>query len=510
MSNRFKIAKTGVEAREGLIKGANFLADCVGSTLGPFGQNWFLEKDGGRVTNDGVTVAKDLMCRDEIQNQGLRALREAAVKTNDQVGDGTTSAIVLAQAILKEATSALGNGKSFITKITPSELIKKLNKELAEVLVKLKEISLPIKTKEELVASALVAVENEELAKMIGETQWELGPQGFILCDETAERESKIERIKGVRIDNGFGTSLMMNNFEKQTLEVNDTQIILTSHVCQTLLPFKKTGEQLAKMGKRKLVILARAFNEQAIRDAMENHKVGFQIYPINAPYTDMNEVFKDLSAVTGATFFASENSDLNDLNVLDVGFAGRVVSGRYDAIITGLDDEKSKERITLRLKELEDQLKGEKSEFMKNNLVSRISQLTNGFASLKIGAQSDVERKRLKDKSDDAVNAVRAALQEGVVKGAGLAFKEIADGLPEDSLLKRPLCSIYEQIMSTAPADWSVPEWVKDPTKVLRIALENAVSVAGALATAGGVTAMERDKPRLVEEVKTEDDEDK
>jgi chaperonin GroEL len=504
MSTRFKIAQTGTEARDRLIKGANFLADCVKSTLGPFGQNWLLEKDGGRITNDGVTVARDLMVRDEIENQGLRTLREASIKTNDQAGDGTTTAAVLAQAILHEAIKALGSSRAVITKITPADLLNKLNQELKEVIEKLKALSRPIESKEELIASALVSVENEELANLIGGTQWDLGPDGFILAKETAERQSKIELIRGVRLDNGLGLSLIMNNLEKQTLEAENCQVILTSHVVNSLAPLKKVGDQLAKMGKNKIVLVARGFGGEAIRDVMANAKNNFNFYPINAPYVDMNEVFKDLAAVTGATFFPSEGPELSDINISDVGYCGRILAGRYEAVITGPEDEQTKERVAARITELENQVKGEKSEFMKKSLAGRIAQLKNGFASLEVGAQSDVERKRLADKAEDAVNAVRAALQEGVVPGAGLAFKQIAEELPDGYLLKLPLRSIHDQIVSTAPAEWVVPEWVKDPTRVLRIALENAVSVAGTLATAAGVTAQERDKPRLVEEVKT------
>jgi chaperonin GroEL len=505
-----KIVKLGIEARNELVKGAEFIAECVKSTLGPFGQNFFLEK-GNKITNDGVTIAKEIWLKDEVKNRGVRAFQEVATRTNNEAGDGTTTAIILADTILKEAVKHLGD-EDIIGKKRPIEVVNQIEKEKNEVIEKLSKMAEKIKTKEELINSAKVSVEDEKLGNLIGSMQWELGKDGVILAEETAEKNSSIEKINGLRIDNGFGTSILINNQEKQTLDILDTKIILTDYSFidsaieekNGFNPIKKIVDSLVRTGARNITIVARAFSANCIRTCLENiNKGAVRIYPINAPYVDQKEIMQDLAAVLGGKFYHHEESRLEDMQLIDVGYAHKIVARRFDAVLTGKTDKKGKERVEKRIKELKDKLAGSKSEFEKKGLEQRISQLQNGFALLKVGANSETERNWKKDKADDAVNAVRAAFQEGVVDGAGLAFKKIAKELPEDYILKRPLMSIYEQINFSAPKDWKAPDWVKDPIKVLRVALENACSVAGTLATASGVVVKENDKPKYVEEIK-------
>lgn len=508
MSHLNKVVKTGIEARNKIVKGANFVADAVKSTLGPFGMNAAIEK-GGRITNDGVSIAREISLKDELEDRGVAIIREAAVKSNDEAGDGTTSAMTLAQAILKEALKYLPNEKTVIGKKRPIEIVNQLHKEKDEVIEMLKGMSEIVTSKEQLIQSAKVSVEDNELAEIIGSTQWDLGKDGYIICEETSEKKCSVQRISGVRIDNGFASSLVQNNQEKQSLEIENVHVILTSHTVtrpeKQLLPIV---QQLANAGKNKLAIIARAFSKEAISFCMENMRAGFEIYPINAPYTDHIEIFKDLQAVLNARYINDEDGELEDMNLSDVGFARHIISRRFDSIFTGEDNEVIRTRTENRLVDLRKRLEGEVSEFEKKNLTQRIAQLSNGLAILKVGARSDVERKYRKDKADDAVNAVRAVLEEGTVPGAGLAFKTISDKLPDTYLLKTPLLSIYNQIKSTAPQDFVIEDWVKDPVKVLRIALSNAVSVAGTLSTINIAIAQERPKPRLVEEVKTKEEE--
>lgn len=503
-----KKTAVGIQAREKVLKGANYLADAVRSTLGPYGMNALLEK-GNRVTNDGVTIAKEIWLPDELENRGVCVLREAAIKTNDEAGDGTTTAITLAQAILKESNRLLANEKTFVGKMTPSELIKTLEKERVEITNKLSEMKTEIKSEEQLINSAKVSVENDELAKLIGSAQWKLGKEGVLIAEDTTEKTCSIQEVKGIRIDNGFGTSMIINNEEKGTLEIKDTYVILTNYTFQDFRPIEKIINEIIRkqnngQTKKNIVIVARAFTEMAIKLCMENiHQGSCNIFPINAPYTDQIEVMKDLEVVLGGRFFSTENGDLEDMMISDVGFANKIVAKRYSAIFTGEENEKMNERIEKRVGELKKRIIGETSEFEKKNIESRIAQLTNGFAIVKIGATSDTERQYKLDKSIDAVNAVRAALQEGVVPGAGLAFKKIAEQLPDTYILKRPLNAIYEQICTSAPQGFTVPEWVMDPVKVLRVALEKACSVAGVLASTAIVVANENPKPKYVQEVK-------
>lgn len=489
------ISITGIKARDKVLAGANYLADAVKSTLGPFGSNALMEK-GNRITNDGFTVSKALApaIEDEFERRGALVLHEVSSKTNDQVGDATTTSMVLAQAILKEGVRMLPTESTFTSKMTPSELIRKIESEKNDVLELLKEATTEITTEEELIASAKVSVENDDLAELIGSAQWKIGPDGVIMAEEYNEHTCQIEYVKGIKFDNGYPSSAFINNPEKQSVEVEDCPVIMTNYVLQNLNPIKHVIDQLIQAGERKIAIIARGFSDDCTRVCLENHKNGVYFYPINAPYTDQAQILKDITAIIGGTYLSQEDSILEDSTINDVGRAEKIVVRRFDTVITGKEDPWA------RVKVLQETLKGEASEFEKKNINTRISQLSNGFAILKVGANTEVDRKRLKDKADDAVNAVRLALQAGTVKGAGLAFKEISESLPDGYILKRPLMTIYNQIMSTAPSDFVIEDWVRDPFLVLKAALENACSVASVLATVTAVVCAENPKKRKYE----------
>lgn len=499
-----KITVTGIEARNRAIKGANFLADVVKATLGPWGLNAALEK-GNRITNDGVTIASEVELKDEIEQRGLAIIRESCLKIVSEVGDGTTSGLVLAQAILKEAVRYLGDDKTFKARKTAIDIINTIETERKEITEKLIAMATPVETEAQLIASARVSVEDEDLADLIGKLQFEIGKDGIIIAEETNERTSTSDRVNGIRIDNGLAIPSMMNNIEKQCVEIKDgAKVILTNFVFQDLFGIQNLGKTLASSGVRDLILVGRAFGANAIRDIVANVERGFNIYPVNAPYQDQVEMMKDLAAVCGGKFFDIETAAQDDIMVSDVGYVQKFIGRRDDAIFSGRDDEKTTSRVEKRIADLTERLSFEHSLFEKRNLESRIAQLNKGFGILRVGGASDVVRKYKKDKADDAVAAVRAAYQEGVVPGAGLALKTIADELPESYILKRPLTAIFDQIKSTAPSDFEIPEWVKDPVKVQRIVLERACSVAGTLATISTVIATEKEKPRYVQEATT------
>lgn len=495
----------GIEARDEVIKGANYLASAVKPTLGPFGSNALLEKKN-RITNDGVSIAREISLKDEIQNRGLTVLREAAIKTNDIAGDGTTTAIILAQAILEQAVQNLPTEAVIKGKMNPPEMIRKIEEERKEVEAKLIEMKEEITSKEQLISSARVSVEDDELAEFIGSTQWDLGKEGVILVEETAALKNSIEKVSGIRIDNGFGTSLAINNQEKQSLELENVAVLYTNNTISSLIPIKVLLDRFLEKQKNsnletRLVIIARAFTQRAIGDCELNAKSGFHIFPINAPYVNQVEIMKDLEAVLGGKFINADENKIDTTTLEAIGFATKIVAKRFDAIFTGQESEESKKKIELRVDELKKALTGEVSDFEKKMLESRISQLTSGFGLLKIGATSEVERRYKKDKADDAVNAVKAALEEGVVPGAGLAFKQISDSLPDSYILKRPLRTIHDQIIFSSPPGFKVEDWVKDPVKVLRVALEKACSVASVLASITLVEAVENDPVRYMVE---------
>jgi len=296
--------------------------------------------------------------------------------------------------------------------------------------------------------------------------------------------------------DNGFPTSLVMNNLEKQRLEVEDVRVIMMNYTIETIKVIKTILDALISGGDRHIVIIARGFTDVAIKECMENHKAGVMLYPINAPYMNQGEVMRDLEAVLGGKYFDQEETSLDSMSINDVGTASKVMAQRFSAIFTGVDDKETKGRVNARVKKLKESHKGEESVFMEKNIESRISQLINGFALVKVGSISEADRGYKLDKAEDAANTVKSALQEGTVPGAGMAYKVISDKLDKGHILKTPLLAPYNQIMKNAGETFAVDTWVRNSLKVERIAFQNAVQVAVNLATAGGAIAKEFDKP--------------
>jgi chaperonin GroEL len=489
-----KISLTGLQARDAALRGAEYLSNTIKSTIGPHGSNALLEK-GNKITNDGYTISAELVgtIENEFERRGATILHEASAKTNDTVGDATSTASVLAYEITKEATRYLASEKSLVAKKTPSEVLKMIEEGKNEVIDKL--AVTPMNSKEELIKSAQVSVEDEKIAELLGSTQWELGPEGIIIAEEVNETECSIERVRGLRLDNGFGTSHVVTNPERQSLELSDMHVLMTNYTIdiKELMDLKKSIFDLMVSGKKLgIVIIARAFTSEAIKACMESLKTGFAIFPVNAPYVYQSEIMHDMEAVLGGRYIDNEESRLEDIHINDIGFCKRFIARQFDAVVTGVDDEKALERSKRRVETIKAKLAGEQSDFQKKFLESRIAQLTNGFALLKVGSTSVVDRKRLKDKCDDAVHSVRLALKGGTVKGGGLAFKEIADTLDDSNILKRPIQAIYNQIISSAPADYVIPEWVRDPYLTLVSALTNACATASVLSNVGSIICEE------------------
>src|SRR3990167_5242113 len=413
-----RIVLKGSEARNKLAKGAKFLSDSLRLTLGPYGQNFFLDK-GNKVTNDGVKIANEIVLKDEVENRGVIALREAARKTNDQVGDGTTTAVILAQEIYDVISRKLSDDeKGKLGGVPPVSLVAQIEKERVEVTEKLVAMREEITSLETLTHSAIVAVEDEDLGHLIAQAQWDLGKDGIVIAEETIAHSCGVERVNGIRIDNGLGMTNVINNLEKQSLELSGVHVVLTSHTIKNLVPLEKVIKQLIKAGTRGIVIVARAFTSDAIQDCSKNTNDPnlVNLYPINAPYVDQAEIMRDLQAILGGKYIHNEDMPLEDIQVSDVGFIKKISAERYNAVFIGEDSPEAKERISARVKDLTEKLKGDVSDFIKRNLQQRMAQLRDGFALLKVGSISELERKRLFDKCEDATQAVRAAFQEGVV----------------------------------------------------------------------------------------------
>lgn len=474
-----KISIIGQEARNKAFNGLEYVARGVISSIGPYGLNALLEK-GRKITNDGATISAELVGTlvNEFERLAAEVAHEASAKTNDMVGDATSTAWALNYSIIKEAKRYLPSEKSIKAKKTQAELAQMINKSKDFVLSELEKMTTPITSKEELIKSALVSSEDEKLSNLLGSMQWELGENGHIIAEEVNDSHCSIEKAEGLVLDNGFTTSGLVTNQEDQSLELINIPIFLTNYTIgdTELIKLKESlFTPLINHKKYGIVLMARAFTPDAIKICQESTKTGFSIFPLNAPYTDQKEVMKDIEAVVGGRYIDVEESSLEDVMPSDAGFARKIIAKQFNAMIAGNEDEKSKERITKRVENLTKRLSNEPSDFMKRMIEERIAQLTGGFAILKVGSRSVTERKRLKDKADDAVNAVRLALKGGTVKGGGLAFKEISDKMEDEDILKRPLTVVYDQIMSSAPEGFVIADWVRDPYLVLKTALENA-----------------------------------
>lgn len=493
------IVRTGVTARDSLIKGANFLADAIKSTIGPYGANAALEK-GDKITNDGKTIAQEFSAKDEIENRGINILRQAATRTDDRVHDGTTTAITLAQAILKSAVRHLPTEKRVVGNMTPIEVINAIDAECKDVTAKLLKMATPITTEEQLIDVATVSVEDKELGKLIGTAQFDLGADAVLIAEESNFDKHEVVKVNGIRIDNGFSTNMIAFDPATQSLITGKTKTLLTNHVIQSLTPLAPLIKQLASMKLNNLTIVARGFSSESVKQCLEYTNAGFAIYPINAPFTDQNEIMKDLIAVLGGRYISNEVADLNEIMVSDFGFAEKIVARRWDSVFTGEVNPTNEARIKGRITEITKHLSTSESEFEKKHLHSRIAQLKSGFAIVKVGG-SPAKRKYLLDKAEDAVNSVRNAYQEGVIPGGGKALLAISEEMPESSILKPALRAVHDQIISSAPKDFEIPEWVKDPVKVIRTALEEACAVAGVFSTTLIATAQERPRPKYVQE---------
>ncbi len=469
-----------VEAREAAFRGADRVSEMVEKSMGPAGNTLLLEK-GNTTTSDGMKISQHLSAsvENEFERRGALYQHAGSVKVEQLVKDSTSAYFALCRGIRKALLPYLPS-KSVPIALKPiSELRKQLKQESEVILSNLKSMAKPVESKEELIKSALVSVKDEELSEMIGGMQWELHQatgDGIIKYQETAEYESSIERVTGIHMDNGFATALLINNPEKESLDIENAHVLLTNYTIDSLEPITPLLIDLKRQNKNILAVFARAFTQRAMKEISEWGMKGMFIAPINAPYTNQSQVFSDLGTVTGANYITDETKGLELINTKDIGFSKRISCGRNESFVMGAGDEGEPERTKARISVIEKDMKASNSEFYKDTLRERVAGLKGAYAILKVGATTPETRKRLADNCEDAVGAVRNALKGGTVKGAGIAFKEIADELPNDYILKEPLYSINRQIVNSLPEGHEIPSWVVDPYLSLATALEIAI----------------------------------
>lgn len=522
-----KQIKYDEEARRKLKIGVDKLANAVKITLGPRGRNVVLDKGFGppTITNDGVTIAKEIELEDKIENMGAEIVKEVAEKTNDIAGDGTTTATLLAQAIISEGLKNVTAGAD------PLSLKRGLEKGMKAVVGELKRMSKKISGKEEISQVATISAEDKEIGNLIAEAIEEVGKDGVVTVEESKTFGIQKEIVKGLQFDRGYISPYMITDAERMEAVYENSRILVTDKKISSLKEIVPILEKIAQKGQKQLVIIADEVEGDALATIIINKLRGiFNTLAVKAPgFGDRRkEMLEDIAAVTGTTVISEEvGKKLEDVKWDDMGEARKVISTKDNTIIIGGwgQENKYEEMVKPRINQIKAELKKTESDFDKEKLQERLAKLAGGVAVIKVGAATEVEQKAKQHKTEDALAATRAAVEEGIVPGGGVALLRalsVLDKVEANSeekiglgILKRALAFPIRQIATNAGKDGSViaaevskgegnfgynaatdkfedlmQAGIVDPTKVVRSALENAVSAASMLLTTEVVVA--------------------
>ena len=512
----------GEEARRALKAGVDIIADAVKTTLGPRGRNVALAKSFGSqvVTKDGVTVAKEIEEKDPFKNVGVEMLKEAARKVNDTAGDGTTTVTVLAQAI------ANAGFKNVTAGANPISLKRGLDKAVDIVVEELVKSSKKIKTQEEISQVATISSNNDkELGDMIGKVFEKIGKDGVITVEEAKGFDDEVEYTEGMQFDQGYVSAYFVTDPETLEAVMDNPYIFVTDKKLSNLQDIQAIAEKVLAAADRPLVIIADDIENQALATLVVNKLRGtLNVVAIKAPgFGDRKkEMLRDIAVVTGAEFISEEiGRTLDSVSLSDLGGAKKVIVSKEETVI--VEGSGSQDEIKKRINEIKAQIENTTSDYDKEKLQERLAKLAGGVAVVKVGAASEVEAKEKKARVEDAINATRAAIEEGVVVGGGLAYhnaKAVLDKVqledPDEQLgleiLRNVLSEPLKQIAQNAGEDGAVvasqchdnigfnaktgeyvdmmKEGIIDPVKVTRLALVNAASVATMLITTEAVVA--------------------
>ncbi len=521
----------GEEARKALCAGIDKLADTVKITLGPKGRNVVLGKKFGApvITNDGVTIAKEIELKDQFENMGAQLVREVATKTNDAAGDGTTTTTVLAQALVTEGMKNVAAGAN------PMDLKRGMQKAVKASVEALKANSKKMEGSADVARVATVSAGDEVIGRLIAEAMEKVSADGVITIEESKTAETYSEVVKGMQFDRGYITPYMVTDTERMEAVLDDAYLLITDKkisVIQDILPLL---EQIVQSGK-KLVIIAEDVEGEALSTLIVNRLRGtFTVVAVKAPgFGDRRkEMLQDIAILTGGTVVSEElGYELKDATVDMLGRARQVkVTKEYTTIVDGMGD---KEAVSNRVAQIRAQMAETTSDFDKEKLQERLAKLSGGVAVIKVGAATEVEMKEKKLRIEDALNAAKAAVEEGIVAGGGTAplhttaaVDAVIDALEGDErtgarivrkALEAPLRQIaanaglegsviIDKIMSGSDANYGfdaqkevygdmIKAGIVDPTKVTRSALENAASVASMVLTTESLVADEPEDP--------------
>jgi len=514
-------------ARKKLKAGADKLANAVKVTLGPKGRNVVLGKSYGSpvITNDGVSIAKEIELEDAAENLGAQIVKEASEKTNDMAGDGTTTACVLAQALIGEGLKNVTAGAN------PLAIKRGIDKGVEAVVANLKQMSKQISKKEEMAQVATISAESAELGNLIAEVMQEVGKDGVVTIEESKNLDIRKEIVKGLQFDRGYLSAYMVTDTERMEAALEDPYILITEKKIASLPELLPILEKIVQAGKKELVIIADEVEGDALATLVVNKLRGiFNALAVKAPgFGDRKkEMLADIAAVTGATVVSEQlGMKLENVTIKDLGSARRVVAGKDKTVI--VEGKGDKDLIDARVKQIKNEITKTESDFDKEKLQERLAKLSGGVAVIKVGAATEIEQKARQHKTEDALNATRAAVEEGIVPGGGTALLNCVKALDKVhvdgeeaigiNILRRALEEPIRQIANNAGVEGAVviekirqsdgaigfnaakmiyedmlAAGVVDPTKVVRATIQNAASAASILLT---TEAMVVEKPK-------------
>ncbi len=519
-----KDVKFSRDARERMLRGVNILADAVKVTLGPKGRNVVIDKSFGapRITKDGVTVAKEIELEDKFENMGAQMVREVASKTNDIAGDGTTTATVLAQAIVQEGAKAVAAG------MNPMDLKRGIDLAVIEVVAHLGKAAKKIKTSEEVAQVGTISANGEELVgKMIAEAMQKVGNEGVITVEEAKTAETELEVVEGMQFDRGYLSPYFVTNPDKMVAELEDAYILLHEKKLSNLQAMLPVLEAVVQSSKPLLIISEDVEGEALATLVVNKLRGGLKIAAVKAPgFGDRRKaMLEDIAILTGGQVISEDlGIKLENVGLSMLGRAKKVSISKENTTI--VDGAGKKAEIQGRVAQIKQQIDETTSDYDREKLQERLAKLAGGVAVIRVGGATEVEVKEKKDRVDDALNATRAAVEEGIVAGGGVALlrasaslKSVGVNPDQDAgvnIVRRALQAPARQIAANAGAEASIVAGkilenkgatfgynaqtgeygdlialgIVDPVKVVRTALQDAASVAGLLVTTEAMIA--------------------
>jgi chaperonin GroEL len=524
-----KDVKFDIDARNRMLRGVNILANAVKVTLGPKGRNVVLEKSFGapRITKDGVTVAKEIELEDRFENMGAQMVREVAARTNDEAGDGTTTAIVLAQAIVTEGMKSVAAG------MNPMDLKRGVDLAVTKVVEVIKTASRPVKDSDEVAQIGTISANGEtKIGRFIADAMQKVGNEGVITVEENKGLETEVEVVEGMQFDRGYLSPYFVTNAEKMTAELEDVLILIHEKKLSSLQPMVPLLEAVIQ-AQRPLLIIAEDVEGEALATLVVNKlRGGLKVAAVKAPgFGDRRKaMLQDIAILTAGQVISEElGMKLENVGIDMLGRAKKVLIKKDDTTV--IDGAGDKAEIEARVAQIRAQIEETTSDYDREKLQERVAKLAGGVAVIRVGGMTEIEVKERKDRVEDALNATRAAVQEGIVVGGGVSLIQAAKTLanlkganPDQDagiqIIRRALEAPLRQIAENAGVDGAVvagkvresedksfgfnaqtEEYgdmfafgVIDPAKVVRTALEDAASVAGLLIT---TEAMVAEKPK-------------